>query len=224
MTKDVPAAMRVPSCLAAVVGVPLGFALLGQAAIEHTFDQLPAGATPPGFTFGKMRQPEPGHWIIQRDQDNGVLCHERDGWTGYSLAIADGTSPTDLAVTVRLRLTEGARAGGLVWRYLDDQHYYALVLDLAKGTIAMYRVFGGHHIQLEFEDDLELDPDAWHTLKVVHTGANVRAMLGGVRVFEEEDRRYKWSDEPSRVGVIATGNSRVEFDDLRVVARDGNHR
>ena len=43
------------------------------------------------------------------------------------------------------------------------------------------------------EDDLELDPKAWHTLKIVHVGESVRAMLGGVRVFEDADRRNRWS-------------------------------
>jgi hypothetical protein len=117
---------------------------------------------------------------------------------------------------MRLRFVDGARAGGLVWRYVDDNHYYTLILDMAKGEIAVYRVSNGHRVLLEVEDDLELDSDAWHTLKVVHTDESVRAMLGGVRVFEDRDRTNRWSGGATRVGLIATGNSGVEFDDLRI--------
>jgi hypothetical protein len=214
--------MRVYPRFAVVVWLPLSLALASQAGTERDFDQIPPGASPPGFTFGSMRQPEPGRWTVQQADGNGFLCHERDESTGYSLAIAEGAAPANLVMTVRVRLTEGARAGGLVWRYLNDKHYYSLILDLNQRRIALVRVSSGHHIVLDAEDDLELDANAWHTLKVVHVGKTVRASLGGVHVFEDEDRRNAWGDEATRVGVIATGNSRVEFDDLRVAPR-GDH-
>jgi hypothetical protein len=203
-----------------VLWLPLSLALAGQTITEHTFDKAPVGVSPPGFTFGSMRQPGPGRWTVQKRELGAVLCHERDESTGYSLAIAHGVAPSDLVISVRLRLTDGARTGGLVWRYLDDQHYYSLALDLARGEIALYRIHGGNRIRLEFEDDLELDAEAWHILKVAHTGGTIKALLGGVRVFENDHRRNRWPDQPSRVGLLATGNSAVEFDDLRIAARD----
>jgi hypothetical protein len=206
-----------------VFWLPLSLALAGQTITEHNFDDAPPGASPPGFTFGSMRQPEPGRWTVQKRDLEQVLFHERDASTGYSLAIAEGLAPPDVVLTVRLRLTDGARTGGLVWRYLDDRHYYSLALDLARGEIALYRIHQGHRNTLESEDGLELDAEAWHMLKVVHTGSTIRASLGGVRVFEDEDRRNRWPDQPSRVGLLATGNSAVEFDDLRITPRS-DHR
>ena len=206
-----------------VLWLPLSLALAGQTITEYTFDQAPIGATPVGFTFGSMRQPEPGRWTVQKREPSNVLCHERDDSTGYSLAIAQGVAPSDLVITVRLRLTEGARTGGLVWRYLDDQHYYTLALDLVRGEVALYRIHGGNRFQLEIENGLELNPDEWHVLKVAHTGRTIRASLGGVRVFEDDDHRNRWPDQPTRVGLLATGNSAVEFDDLRVAPRS-DHR
>jgi hypothetical protein len=202
-----------------VLWLPLSLALAGQTITEHNFNEEAVGASPAGFTFGSMRQAEPGRWTIQKRDLESVLFHERDASTGYSLAIAEGLTPPDIVVTVRLRLTEGARTGGLVWRYLDDRHYYSLVLDLAQGEVALYRIHQGHRNTLESEDGLELDPEAWHLLKVVHTGTTIRASLGGVRVFEDEDGRNRWPDQPSRVGLLATGNSAVEFDDLRIAPR-----
>jgi hypothetical protein len=202
-----------------VLWLPLSLALAGQTITEHTFEQEPVGVSPAGFTFSSMRQPEPGRWTVQKREEAGVLCHDRDESTGYSLAVADDRAPADLIVTARLRLTEGARTGGLVWRYLDDRHYYALALNLARGEIVLYRIHAGHRITLARQDDLEIDPDAWHTLKVLHAGGTIRALLGGVRVFDYEDGRDRWPDRPSRVGLIATGDSGVEFDDLRIAPR-----
>jgi hypothetical protein len=128
-------------------------------------------------------------------------------------------APADLAATVRLRLTDGARTGGLVWRYVDDRHYYAVLLNLGQSEISLYRINEGHLITLEAEDGLELDPDAWHVLKVVHGQGTIRVLLGGVRVFENDDHRNHWPDRPSRVGLIATGNSTAEFDDFRIFDR-----
>jgi hypothetical protein len=118
---------------------------------------------------------------------------------------------------VRLRLHGGARAGGLVWRYVDDRDYYAALLDLARGEISMYRVSDGNRTKLEFEDDLELDPEAWHTLKAVHVGAFAYVTLGGIRVFEDHIGRPDRAGA-GRAGVLSTGNSEVWFDDLRIEA------
>lgn len=198
------------------LSLPLSLAFGNQSHVAHTFDEAALGASPPGFTFGSMRQKAPGLWTVQKRDADIVLYHERDELTGFSLAIADTKTSGDLAVTMRLRFVDGARAGGLVWRYVDDNHYYTLILDMTKGDIALYRVSNGHRVLLELEDDLELDAQTWHTLKVVHTDESVRAMLGGVRVFEDRDRTNRWTGGASRVGVIATGNSGVEFDDLKI--------
>jgi hypothetical protein len=201
-----------------LLAVPLVVALGNQTPVVLTFNDLSVGATPAGFSFGSLRQKVPGRWTVQKRDPEMVLFHERDSLTGYSLAICDLRMVPDIAVTARVRFVDGARAGGLVWRYVDDNHYYSLILDMAKSQITLQKVSGGDKFELEVEDDLELDPKAWHTLKIVHVGESVRAMLGGVRVFEDSDRRNRWSGGLSRAGLIATGNSGVEFDDLTIAA------
>jgi hypothetical protein len=111
-----------------------------------------------------------------------------------------------------MRLAGGSLVGGLVWRYQDEHNHYQMLLDLVRRELAMYRVVAGNRIKVEREDDLELDPAAWHTLKIVHDQSQVRVSLGGIRVFEDQDRTFR----TGRAGVIAGGIADVWFDDLRI--------
>jgi hypothetical protein len=194
----------------------VGAGAAGQQATVLGFDQDKVGAPPPGFVFAAMRQPAPGSWEVRRTGTTAYLAHETDPAAhGYAFAVHDGPSWRDVTVSVRLRLPGGRRTGGLVWHYADSQHYYAAVLDLEKGELSLYRVAGGNRIRMEFEDDLELDVEAWHTMKVTHTAKSTRVSLGGIRVFEDAHRGQDRPDA-GRVGLIAAGDASVWFDDLRI--------
>jgi len=200
-------ALRIVVCGAAAVG-------LAQAPANRswTFDADRAGAPPPGFTLDAMRQASAGTWLVRRDAANGLVVHEANpAHAGFALAIADAAPFRDGSVSVRLRLEGGARAGGVVWRYQNANNFHAAVLDLDDRSLALYRIVRGNRVRIEDEEDLELDPAAWHTLKVVHDQAYVRVSLGGIRVFDERDRTFG----PGRVGLLATGRSLVWFDDFQ---------
>ena len=188
-----------------------------QRAPANSFDDDKSGSPPAGFTFSPWRQPTPGTWIIRRDGNNGYLWHDVDpAATGYSIALAPNAPLRDVGITARLRLAGGARAGGVVWRYQNEQNYYAAILDLSRGRLHLFRVAGGNRVFLEDEEDLELDVEAWHTVRVDHRDDHMRVSLGGIRVFEESDRRGGRSAAPGRAGVVAHGNAEVWFDDLRI--------
>src|SRR5687767_5766660 len=100
-------------------------AVAGQPLPAHTFDDTRPGTLPAGFELAVMRQDAPGTWLARRDGTNGALFHQADGAaTGFALALAPDAPMRDVEASVRLRLTDGARAGGLVWRYTDAAHYY----------------------------------------------------------------------------------------------------
>lgn len=198
--------------IAALVATPAA----SQRAPE-TFDSHAEGRLPEGFTLAAMRQAGPGTWRVGREGANRFLVHETDpAAEGFAMAVVTDPALLDVVVSARLRLPGGARRGGLVWRYLDEGNYYAAELDLARGFIALIRVTRGNRIFLEGEDGLELDVNAWHTLKITHQGPNIAVSLGGIRVFRERDRRFSGDAPPGRAGVIATGASEVWFDDLLI--------
>ena len=193
--------------------------IAGQRPPGHAFDDARPGVLPAGFELAAMRQDTPGQWLVRREGVNGFLVHQADGAaTGFALALAPDAAVRDVQASVRLRLTGGTRAGGLVWRYTDAGHYYGAFLDLGKAEITLFRVTDGNRTFLESEDGLELDAGAWHTLKIVHDEARIDVSLGGIRVFGERDRRYDRATGPGRTGVIAAGAAEVWFDDLRIEA------
>ena len=124
----------------------------------------------------------------------------------------------DVQLSVRLRLTSGSRAGGLVWRYRDASNFHAAILNLSDHKISVYRVTDGNRIRLEMRDGLELDGDAWHTVRVIHDGPRVTVFIAGIRVLQDDDRRYA-PDMDGRVGVLASGSAEIDFDDVKMAPR-----
>jgi hypothetical protein len=117
---------------------------------------------------------------------------------------------------VRLKLSEGERAGGLVWRYQDAENFYLVALDLRVQELALYRVVRGNRIRLDDEDELELDVSAWHSIRVVQDDDDIRVSLGGIGVIRARDRNIAGIADEGRVGVWSGGGATVWFDDLRV--------
>jgi hypothetical protein len=197
-----------------------GAAVGAQALLTRTFDTDKIGALPPGFTLASYRQSDPGRWLVRGPAaaQAHVVHLATPGATGYAMALADASTVENQVASIRLRLAGGARSGGLVWRYRDVQNFYAAVLDLTEGDLSLFRVSSGDLIRLEFEDGLELDVNAWHTLKVTHDDEEISVSLGGIRVFEDSRRRNR-TGGPGAVGLLATGDSEVWFDDLRVDRR-----
>ncbi len=222
--------MRVPSiamiispvrCL--LVAWILGASVAAQDGWLQNFDADRADHPPSGFTLAAMRQPDAGRWLVARDGPHQYLVHRAQTDTkGYALAVADRSAPDDISISARIRMAGGGRVGGLVWRYEDDRNYYALLLDLDRADLSIYRISSGNRIRLDVADGLELDSNAWHALKVSHIDSDIRVSLGGVRVFEEQDRRAnRPGTTPGKAGLIATGHSEVWFDDLHVEPKRG---
>ncbi|MGE0704604.1 MAG: family 16 glycoside hydrolase [Vicinamibacterales bacterium] len=207
MTRIIPVVM---ACLG-------GIALAAQTNSAIGFDADPDGTPPGRFTFEAMRQDAPGSWLVRHEAANGFLVHTPEAsQTGYTMAITPEAPVADLSLSVRMRLSGGERAGGLVWRYQDPSNFYAAILDLSRGALFLSMARNGNLITLESEDDLELDPEAWHTLRVMQSGDTVYVWLGGIRVFDERDERLARSFGAGRLGLIVTGSSSVSFDDLRL--------
>jgi hypothetical protein len=208
--------MRAILTTAASVLVLLGVV---SADVLRTFDDDPAGTRPQGFSLAAIRRAAgAGRWIVERNGLDGFLSHAADATaeSGIDLAVLERTTHADLIVGVRLKLLDGKREGGLMWRARDSNNFYAARLDLLDQKMALDRVVRGNRIRIEGAEDLELDPTAWHVLRARHEDDRIRVYLGGVKVFDTVDRTFR---EAGGVGLWASGDSAAAFDDFRVEDR-----
>ena len=190
-------------------------AVAAQDVVVRTFEDDKIGAPPMGFVLAAGRDAASDRWSVKREGAARVLVHEgkQSPPDSFAVAILSPFQYQDVQLSVRFKAIAGGRAAGLVWKYQDPMNHYAAQLDLAKQELAIYRVVNGNRIRLEREDDLELDPDAWHSLKVFQERGEIRVYLGGIRVFRERDRL---PGARASVGLWTGGDSTVMFDDFRV--------
>ena len=210
MIKTAAIALLSASLSVAAAGLPQ------LPAVVHFDDDKP-GHPPQNFLLAAMRQPGSGQWLVQRQGPNGYLVHEADSTAkGYALAIHTNAAALDVVASVRMRLAGGTKTGGLVWHYQDERNYVAAILDLAAREVSLYRMRAGNRVGVESQDGLELDAEAWHTMKIEHIGDETRVSLGGIRVFRDDHHRREGAVADGRIGVIAGGNATVWFDDLTI--------
>jgi hypothetical protein len=193
----------------------LAVASVSAQAVVRSFDQDAVGSAPAGFSFAAARLASGGRWLVRADGTDRYMTHlsEPSSAEGFAIAVLDAAPPLELRLSARIKLAEGARAGGLVWRYQNPDNFYAVSLDLAAQEVSLYRVARGNRIRLELEDDLELDPNAWHSLRVEHEDGRIRVALGGIGVIRARERS---ADDGGRAGVWSAGAATTWFDDVQV--------
>ena len=186
----------------------------GLSAVPvRTFDEDALDAQPPGFVFQSVGGAV-GRWLVRGEQGNRYLTYAPQSVrTGQAVALLDTPVAANFRTSVRLRLGDGVKEAGLVWRYVDADNYSQATLDLAKQELALYRVVSGTRVKIEDEDDLELDPSAWHVMTVRQDRERVRIYLGGISVLRS---RTRTADTVGRVGVWSSSATTADFDDLRL--------
>jgi hypothetical protein len=198
-----------------IVSLFVQAATAAQGVVIRTFDEDKVGGPPSGFVAATGREAAPDRWVVRREGNLRVLMHEGKSAPAdaFAVSVLSGAQYRDVDVRVRIKAVGGSKAAGIVWKYQDPMNHYVVQLDLARQEVALYRVVSGNRIRIEREDDLELDPEAWHSLRVLQERGEIRVYLGGIRVFSERDRL-----PPTRagVGMWASGDSIVMFDDFRV--------
>jgi hypothetical protein len=186
------------------------------SVVQRNFEDDKIGAPPAGFVTAYGRDATGDGWTVRRESSGKALVYQGrpSPPDGFAVAILSGVQYHDVQVSVRLKATGGSRSAGVVWKYQDPLNHYVALLDLTKQELVIYRVSSGNRIRLRREDDLVVDPDAWHSLKIFREDGEIRVYLGGIRVFSEVDRHGRGS--PASVGVWSAGDTTVMFDDFRV--------
>jgi len=195
------------------------FSLLGPAGKIVNFDHDTIGQAPPGWTVaGPGTGPA---WEVRKDQTAPtqpyVLAEVSADPAGARSPLAILNDPTmrDADVSVRIKPISGREglAGGVVWRYRDENNYYVARANAGDNTVSVFKVENGRKIPILAGVQHFIPANSWSILKVSARGSRFQVFLDHRRVLEGQDRTFP---APGRVGLWTPSDSVIYFDDFRV--------
>jgi hypothetical protein len=190
--------------------------ILGERK-ELYFDDNKVNELPIGFQSAFTGKGEPGHWIVKKIEnapsaDNIVVQTKLDD-TDYRfpLLILDGVSYKDFSAWIRFRAESGKvdQAGGLVFRYKDNNNYYVLRGNALENNVRLYAVVNGNRRQIGGKNT-KVTPNEWHMLKVICKADKIQCFFENTKVFEVSDETF----DSGSVGLWTKSDSYTYFDDL----------
>jgi hypothetical protein len=197
------------------------FSVLAPAGKVVNFDTYKIGQAPPGWTVASPGKGNAPDWEIRKDQTAPtqpyVLAEVSADpkQTKSPLAILNDPTTRDADVSVRIKPVSGREgvAGGVVWRYRDENNYYVARADSNENTVAVFKVQNGRKIPILSGVKHLIPANSWSILKVSVRGSHFQVFVDHRRVLEGQDNTFS---APGRVGLWALADSVIYFDDFRV--------
>lgn len=208
-----------------VIGVTI---VVHGAARKVDFSDGAIGQPPKGFEFGHTAKAgAPGKWIVQSEGENKYLAQvDADSTRArFPVAVLSDVSATDVDLSVRFNPVSGRvdQAGGLVWRFQNEDNYYIVRANALEDNVVLYKVEGGKRTDLPLKGEgrtygkkSEVPSGRWSTLRVVANGRLFEVYLNGAKLYDVEDGTFS---KPGKVGVWTKADSVTQFDDLTVVTK-----
>jgi hypothetical protein len=213
--------------IAIVLVLSISIAAEGQTR-KVDFEQDAVGQPPSGFVFGHTRKAgAPGRWIVQQDGGGKFLAQLDPDRTGnrFPVAVVADVSAADVDLSARFRPVSGRvdQAGGLVWRYQNEDNYYIVRANALENNVVLYKVQNGQRMDLPVQGEgrtygkpADVPAGQWSTLRVVAAGSRFEVYINGRRLYEVEDATFTGA---GRVGVWTKADSVTHFDDLTVTTK-----
>ncbi len=192
--------------------------ILGERK-EYYFDDNKPNEPPPGFQSAFTGKGEPGLWVVKKIEHapsaDNVVVQTRLDTTDYRfpLLILDNVSYKDLMVCVRFQAVSGKtdQAGGLAFRYKDNNNYYVLRANALENNVRLYTVINGNRKQIAGKNT-KVTRGEWHLLKVICKANKIQCFFDNVLVIETADGTF----DSGSAGLWTKADSQTFFDDLVV--------
>ena len=190
-------------------------------ADKVNFDDAKTGAPPTGWTSTETGGGNP-KWTVEKDDSApskpNVL--KQSGEAKYCVAVKNDTKVKDGAVEVMFKPISGKedQAGGLVWRYRDNNNYYVVRANALEGNVVLYKTVNGKRDPLDivgrkggYGVKASVPKAEWSTLRVEFAGNKFSVKLNGKHLFDVEDGTF---GDGGKVGVWTKADSITLFDDF----------
>ena len=192
------------------------------------FEQDAVSQPPKGFVFGLTgKVGAPGRWVVQQEAGGRYLVQLDSDRTNarFPVAVLSDLSATDVDLSVRFKPVSGRvdQAGGLVWRFQDEDNYYLIRANALEDNVVAYKVQNGRRTDLPVKGEgrtygkkIEVPSGQWSTLRLTATGSTFSVYFNGSRLYDVEDPTFT---RAGRVGLWTKADSVTYFDDLTVNAK-----
>jgi len=202
-------------------GWMIAFGLIASTGKVINFDTFALGKTPPGWSVAMTNRGAPPRWEIRRDRTAPtqpyVLAQLSADPAGnrFPMAILDNVNLGDGDVSVRIKPVAGRQdqAGGVVFRYRDENNYYLARANATQQNVALLKVENGQRVPLAPAVKHDVPLNTWQILKISVRANRIQVYLDHRRVLQTRDATFRG---PGKVGLWTVGDSVTYFDDFRV--------
>ena len=211
--------------LAAVIILACVHSIHTETQTIWPFDSDKEGQVPKGWEVAEANgKGTPASWEVTQDASapsgpNVVaITYNRNPEQAANLLLNKTTSLKNIELSVRIKT--GARGrlsgGGMVWRAVDENHYYLARWNPSEGHVRLYLVVGGKSSLLE-SASVEAEAEAWHQIEVIHNEAELGILFDGESVIEIEEKKMNFG---GWIGLWAPGDATPSFDDVSVYSEE----
>ena len=189
--------------------------------VTWDFDGDPPEQVPMGWSIRETNPTEArATWQVIKDRSapsprNVMALTDSRNYDGtFNLAIVDGSSFTDLDLSVRVKAISGKedQGGGPIWRCRDEDNYYICRFNPLEGNYRLYVVRNDRRKQLE-SVKFNSQPGRWYTVRVTMIGDRITCYLDGRKLLEAKDDTF---GDAGMVGLWTKADAVASFDDLEV--------
>jgi len=186
----------------------------GIAAAETVnFDDMKAGAPPPGWTATQTGSGT-AKWAIEKDDSAqskpNVL--KQSGQATFPVCFKNDTNIKDGFVEVKFKPIAGKedQGGGVIWRVRDANNYYVSRANALEDNVTIYHTVNGRRVAFK-NFNTKVASGVWHTLRVEFHGSSFSVTFDGNKMIEATDTTFA---NAGKVGVWTKADSVILFDDF----------
>jgi Domain of Unknown Function (DUF1080) len=189
-----------------------------SAADTVNFDNMNAGAAPPGWTAVQTGSGS-AKWSVEKDDSAPSKPHvlKQSGQATFPVCFKNDTSVKDGFVEVKFKPVAGKedQAGGVIWRVRDANNYYIARANALEDNVTIYHTINGSRVAFK-NVNTKVAPATWHTLRVDFVGNKFTVTFDGKKVIEATDDSFS---DAGKVGVWTKADSVTLFDDFSYGAK-----
>jgi hypothetical protein len=177
------------------------------------FDDMNAGARPPGWTATQTGSGT-AKWAVEKDgsapSKPNVL--KQSGQATFPVCFKNDTTIKDGFVAVKFKPVSGKedQAGGVIWRLQDANNYYIARANALENNVTIYHTINGKRTEKK-RTNMNVASNQWHTLRVDFTGNHFTVTFDGKKAIDWDDNTFK---DAGKIGLWTKADSVTAFDDF----------